>query len=358
MIEVKTENIRNIGFVGHGGSGKTSFVDGLLFAGKSAKRLGKVEDGTSISDYNQDEIDRKISISASFSHCFVKDVKVNILDMPGYSDFIGEVVSGLRVCDMAVIVVNAKDGIEVGTEMVSKYAVSNGIPRMIVFNKLDKENLDFDNILSSAREHRDKGIIPVETPVNTGPDFNTVIDLLKLKMITYKNDDSGAFDVFEIPAEHKDEAQDLHEKIIEAAAESDDDLLEIYFENGELTPEEFETGFKKGLLSGSIIPAMCAVATHNYGPKQLLNFVVKHAPSPAELSPVKGIDPNKGDDMSVEIDDSKKTSAFIFKTVSEMHLGELSFFKVFSGAIKSGQDLQNTTSSNSERIGQIYRKNY
>ena len=349
MKEFQTGQIRNIVLGGHGSIGKTSLVEAFLFDLKEITRIGSVEQGTTTSDYSQEEIERNVSINSALTHGVWKDTKVNIIDTPGYSDFFGEVVGAMRIADTAFIVVSAASSVEVGTEQVWSEAVKQNVPRFIIVNKLDRENVDFDAIYNDLVESFGHQVVLAQFPVETGPNFDSIIDLFRMKMLKFKKDGSGDYSEQEIPAELKDKADEYHLKLVEAVAESDDSLMEKYFEAGELTEEEFRSGFKTAVANDTVSPVFCVSATENIGVKRLLDVAVNFCPAPHERGEAKG-----ENDQTRKIDSSEPFSALIFKTLSEMHMGELSYFKVMSGTIQTGADVVNTSDNHTERIGQIF----
>ena len=349
MKEFQTEHIRNIGFVGHGGCGKTTLDEALLFLLKETNRIGSTEQGSTISDYNEDEINRQISINTSLTHGVWRDTKINIIDTPGYSDFFGEVVGAMRVMDTAFLVVSAASGIEVGTEMVFQQAEQNNVPRFFVINKLDRDNVDFEHVFEGIVESFGHKVVLAQFPVETGPNFDSVVDLFRMKLLKFSKDGSGNFTEAAIPADLSEKADELHLKLVEAVAESDDSLMERYFEAGSLTEDEFRDGFKKAVANDSVFPVFCAAATENVGTKRLLDVIVNFCPAPNERGEAVG----EGD-KTRKISSQEPFSALIFKTLSEMHVGELSYFKVMSGTIKTGADVVNTTRGHNERIGQLF----
>ncbi|RKY83643.1 elongation factor G [candidate division KSB1 bacterium] len=357
MLELKPGNIRNVALISHFDAGKTMLAEGLLYSAKETKRFGKVDDGTSISDYNQDEIERKTSISTTLLHCNWHNHKINILDTPGFLDFNSEVICSLRAVESVILVIHSISGIEVGTELVWNYAKKNNLPALIVINQLDKEHSDFNNAIKKAKDRLDKKIIEFEIPVNEGLQFDSVIDLLSMKLVKYKKDNSGEFTTSDIPENLKEKAEELRLKLVEAAAEVDDELLETYFDKGELSKEEILKGIKKGILSRNIFPAFCTSAINNMGPRRLLDIIVNFLPSPSDFVEVKGLNPETGIEEKRKISPDEPSSALVFKTISEQHIGELLFFKTFSGSIKTGMDAYNSTKKITERIGQIYSMN-
>jgi len=357
VLDLNVNKIRNIVFMSHGDSGKTLLTEALLYSANQISRIGSIDDGTTTSDFTTEEIEKKISINASMLHCIWNNYKINILDTPGFMDFIGEVVGPIRVAETAIVPINAISGVGVGTEIVWQMANEKKMPKMVVVNKLDKENAEYFDTIEKSKELLGSNMVYIEFPVKTGLGFNSVIDLINMKMIEYKDDNSGDFKVSDIPENLKPRADELREKLIEAVAENDDDLMEKYFDKGDLSETEFKTGFKKGLTEGTIIPVMATSALKNYGPKRMLDIIVNYFPAPDEVEPPKGIDISSQEEVSFHIKDSDPTSLFIFKTVSERHVGELSFFKVVSGKAKSGDDLLNVNRDNIERLGQLFQMN-
>lgn len=349
MKEFQTSQIRNVIFGGHGGTGKTTLVEALLFNLKEITRMGNVEQGSTVSDYNEDEVKRQISLNTTLAHGVWKDHKINIIDTPGYSDFFGEVVGGMRAADTAFIVVSAASGVEVGTEMVWREADKNGVHRFILLNKMDRENIEFDSVVEGLVESFGHQVVLAQFPVETGPNFSQIIDLLRMKMLTFEKDGSGNYKEDAIPADLKDKAEEYQLKLIEAVAESDEALMEHYFEAGSLTEDEIRSGLKKAVNEDALYPIFCVSGTENIGVKRLLDVIVNFCASPGEHGAFK----TDGDEMVV-CDSKEPFSMLVFKTLSEMHMGELSYFKVFSGQIKTGDDVLNTSTEKGERIGQLF----
>jgi elongation factor G len=350
------EKIRNIGIIGHGSTGKTTLSEALLFSMGGITRMGTVVDGNTQSDYHQTEIDRKISIYATLLYGQWKDNKINMIDTPGFSDFYGEVKGAVRVVDSAVVVVDANAGVDVGTELVWEFADEFKLSKVIFINKLNKEHVNFNSVIDSLQEAFKIGIIPIQFPVTTGEGFNTVIDILMMKQISFASG-TGKMQVQDIPEAHKSRAIELREKLVELAAESDDQLLEIFFDKGELTPEQFEQGFRNGVVSGHIVPVLCGAADQNLGTHRLLDVIVSFAPSPLNRPPATGKVPDSIEELTRECNPTAPTSALVFKTLSEAHLGELSFFRVYSGKVQSGSDLRNPNRNQTEKMGQIFLMN-
>lgn len=349
MKKYTGEHIRNIGLAAHGGAGKTSLVEAMLYTMGATTRMGKIDQGNTASDYNEDEIERQISINTSLLHGEWDKHKINIIDTPGFADFFGDVISGLYVVENVFLLVSASSGVEVGTEQAWTQAEKYRKPVSFVINKLDHENIVFDGIVKEIREIFGSHALVAQFPVEVGPNFFKIIDLIKMKMLVYPQDGSGKATVEAIPGDLQAEAEEWRNNMIEAVAESDDELLEKYFEAGELSAAEFTTGFKKAFMNRQIFPIFCTAATRNVGVAGLLNFTTEMVPSPVEIPPIKSA---TGEERLPK--DEEKLTAFVFKTVSEMHVGELSFVRVYSGILKSGDDTYNSTHGNNERIGQIF----
>ncbi|UCD93814.1 MAG: elongation factor G [Candidatus Zixiibacteriota bacterium] len=347
-----TDRIRNIALIGQRGCGKTSLADAIAFSSGITNRLGKVDDGTSLSDFTEEEISRNSSIGLSVLVCPWKNVKVNVLDLPGHPDFIGELISGLYVSESAVIVLNANAGIEVGTEIQYKYVEKFNLPRFFFVNKIEKEHVKTAEVVTQLQQRYGLKVVPIQIPIGEGVSYKGVIDLFRMKAITF--DDKGKPTVGDIPAELKDAAEEAKAKMVEAVAESDDALLEKFFDKGELSQEELTEGLKKAILNRAVFPVLFGSADRNSGTQTLLDFVADFIPSPDELSPVNMLKGGKEEVMAIEILASGPPVAFVFKSLSEAHIGDLSFFKVISGKMAQGVELYNHTQRSAERIGQIY----
>jgi len=352
LKEYKSKNIRNIVLVGHGGAGKTSLVEAMLFTAGVTTRLGRVEDGNTVSDFKPEEIERQISTSAALMHLEWQHNKINIIDTPGYADFIGEVLSGLSVADSAILVLKAVEGIEVGSEKVWKLINQNELTRIIVINKCDNERADFDGVFESINHKLTHDAVIVQYPVNQGLNFNAVIDLIKMKQLVYEKNGNGKYKVEEIPDNLKEKAASLRNQLVEKIAESDEDLMNKYFENGELTEEEILNGLKKGILNRTIVPVLPVAATSNVNTAGFMDFIVSYLPSPADRNKVKAY--QNGNEVEIEIKEDGEPALFVFKTIAESAIGELSLFKVYSGTITHGLDLINTNNNKFERTSQIY----
>ena len=342
------EQIHNIGVGGHSGSGKTSLVEAMLNCMGETNRLGGIEQGNTISDYNEDEIERQVSINTSLLHGEWKNTKINLIDTPGFSDFYGDVVSGMRAADVMMIVVSAANGVEVGTERVRVLADKYKLPRFYVINKMDRENVQFNKVSDELRDRFGKQVTVVQIPLESGPGFHVVVDILQRKTYTYTQDGSGKVTLGDIPDNIRERVEEMRMELVESVAESDDELLEKYFEAGELTEEELMRGFRKAINNRTIVPLLCASATNNIGITSLLNFITDFMPAANARPPIEM------DGKVRHPVDSDPLSALVFKTVSEAHVGELSLVKVYSGVLKPGDEVRNTANDKTERIGQIF----
>ncbi|MGA2854697.1 MAG: elongation factor G, partial [Verrucomicrobiota bacterium] len=348
-------DLRNFAVVGHASSGKTMLAEAMLMCGGVINRMGRIADGSTVSDYHVSEKNRQISVSASLLHTEWAGKKFNIIDTPGYLDFISEGLGALRVGDFALVVIHAQHGLGVGTDRVWNYATGYGLPKMIVVNALDKENVDFDAVVKAAQEHFGRHVFPLSVPVNAGPGFNKVLDVLRNDIVTYATDGSGKYTEEPVTGEWVAKAKELHSQLIEHIAESDDALMNKFFEQGSLSEEEFRAGIHAAVQKQLFIPLFAASAENNIGVARFMDFVAKYGSSPVDRKNVQATDAN-GNPTEVSLD-SSETAVYIFKTMSEAHFGELSFFRVYSGSISTGKDLFNNDRKVSERIGQIYQLN-
>lgn len=346
MKVYQTGDIRNIGLIGGAKSGKTTLAEDMLFEGGVINRRGSVDDKNTVSDYHQIELERQNSIHSTAMYVEYNGKKINLIDTPGMDDFVGEVVSTLKVVDTAVMVVNAQNGVEVGTEVTWRHADSMKVPVFFAMNHLEHDNSNFDETVEKLKNQLGAGTTVIQYPLNTGVGFDSVIDLLKMKM--YKFSD-GKTEELDIPADEKGRAEEMQASLIEDLASSDEELMEKFFENGSLSEEEIRKGLKEGIKTRSIFPVICINAKQNGGVGRLMEFLINNAPAPDEMPAVKTTD-----DKEIKCDPSAPVNAFFFKTVIESHLGEVSFFRLYSGEIKEGMDLLNTRTQNKERITQIY----
>jgi elongation factor G len=357
MKEYTPNHIRNVAFIGHGGAGKTSLAEAMLFSAGATTRLGNVEEGNTLSDYHPDEIERQISINTSLLVCEWKGNKINILDTPGYTDFTGEVKSALRVTDTALVLVKAVEGIEVGTEIVGKYTNEFRTGVVFVVNKLDHENADFDKVVQQCHDYVSHEVEVIQFPLNQGLTFDTVVDVLRMKALKYQRGSNGKYTEMEIPVEAKEKAEHYRRQLLDAVAELDENLMNKYFELGTLSDEDLKAGLHRGIHERNLFPILCCSATLNVGVTDIMDFIVDDCPSPPEIGDThaRPVNITNGNvDVVVHPDPKGEPSLFVFKTVSESHVGELSFFRVYSGTITPGLDMMNEANGKPERLAQIY----
>jgi len=349
-----TESIRNIALIGHGGSGKTTISELLLFTAGEINRIGTIDEGNTVSDYNPNEIERKISMSVTPLHLEWKNTKINIIDTPGYSDFIGQVKSGLQVADIAISVIKSAEGIEVGTESTWDFVKELELPAAVVINKIDNEHSKFDETLKMAKDRLSNDVIAVTIPVHEGVGCNSVIDLIKMKKITFGEAAAKKITIEDVPDNIKGDAETLREQLIEKIAESSEEIMNNFFENGTLSDDEIKKGLKAGIVNRTIIPAFAIAGGKGIGHTNLLDYIVEYFPAPNERPEAKAELVGKNQKINVPCSSSGKTALLIFKSLSEQHVGELSLFKVYSGSVSAGMDLQNAEKNKQERMGQIF----
>ncbi|MDR7523193.1 MAG: elongation factor G [Armatimonadota bacterium] len=343
--------IRNVAVVGHGGVGKTSLVEALLFQAGAIDRQGRVEDGTTTTDFDPEEIRRKHTINASLAPLEWEGTKINLIDTPGYPDFIGEVAGALRVADGALIVVDARSGVEVQTEVVWKRAEEDGLPRIVVVSRMDREHAHFDRTVEALRARFGTRIVPMHLPVGDEAAFAGVVDLVAMQAVLASD---GKERVADIPQDLRDAAQAARERLVEAAAESDDVLVEKYLEAGTLTDGELRRGLTAGVRAGKIVPVLAAAAIRRIGTSQVLAAITSLLPSPEDRGPVIGRHPRNDDEVTVEPNERGPLAALIFKTMADPYVGRLSYFRVYGGVLASDSQVYNATRDRVERIGQLY----
>jgi elongation factor G len=349
-MALEAGKIRNVGVVGHGGVGKTSLVESLLFAAGAVTRLGKVDDGSTTTDFDPDEVKRKISINTSIAYCDFKGHRINLVDTPGYGDFIADARAGLRVVEAAVVVVDAVAGVQVQTEKVWKFAGEFELPRAIVVNRLDRERSDFFRTLESLSRRLKGRVVPVHIPVGEESGFRGFVDLVTERATLHA--DGKAADAA-IPAEVADRVKEWREKLVEAAAETDDDLLAKYLEEGSLDEAEMIKALRAGISQGKIVPVLCAAATKSIGSQALLDLIVHEFPSPLDRGEVGGTD-LKAKQAGTRAPDAKApVAALVFKTLSDPHIGKLTLFRVYSGTLRADSTLLNPTRGARERMGHV-----
>ncbi len=346
--------IRNLALVGHAGAGKTTLAEGIAFAAGAINRRGTIQESNTLSDYHPDEAARKHSINTSLISLTSQGTKLNLLDTPGYADFTGEVRSALHVADTAMMVVDAQHGVEAGTAQVWEYAEYDQNSIILVANKLDHAEADFDKTVEGMKTRFGHQVAVVQFPLNSGEGFNAIVDVMKMKLLRFTPD--GAYSEVPIPEAVSAKADALHRELVEIVAESDDTLMEEFFANdGQLEESHFAGGIHESLAHRKLFPVLCAAAEKNVGVKRILDFVITNAPAPEDhIADVRGINPENKKEVSLNTAPKDATTLFVFKTVSEPHLGDLSFFRVYHGELHSGTDLVNESNGKSERIGQLY----
>ena len=347
MKEYSTKDIRNVVLIGSAKSGKTTLSEAMLFEGKVIARRGTVEDKNTVSDNEEIEKLNQRSIFATPLYAEFMNTKFNVIDAPGSDDFIGGAVSAFKVCENGILVINAQQGVEVGTDIFARYADQYKLPLIVAVNQLDSEKADWEKTIAEMKETFGHKPIIVQFPVNPGPSFDGFIDVLKMKYYHFK-DDNGTREDLDIPANLMDEAETLRQELIEKAAEFDDTLMERFFENGSLTEDEIREGLGIGIRQGGVLPVFCLSGKKDIGVKRLMEFTIKTAISPAETKSVTK------DGNEVECNAGNPTSIFIYKTDVEPHLGEVSYFKVMSGHLTEGMDLENAETGDKERLSAIY----
>ncbi|MEN9414454.1 MAG: hypothetical protein RLZ62_758 [Bacteroidota bacterium] len=348
MATYSTDKLRNIVLCGHAGSGKTTLAETMLFEAKAITRRGTASDGNTQSDYSALEQERGHSLFASVLHGTWKDTKINILDTPGLDDFSGEVVTALKVADTALMILNARNGVEVGTELIWEYIEKNETPTILVINQLDHEKADFETTLEQARARFGNRVIPFQFPVNQGLGFNAIIDALRMVMYKFPVG-GGKPEKQPVPAEYQARANELHAALVEAAAENDDALMERFFEEGTLNEEDLARGLKTGLAHRQYFPVFCASGLQDMGSGRIMGFIHDICPSPADrpAAPLEG-------GGSKPCDAGARPCVFIFKTVQEPKVGNVSYFKVYSGTLKAGDELMNADNGTVERFSQLF----
>ena len=348
MKVYQTNELKNIALLGRAGSGKTTLAESMLFEAGIIKRRGTVEQKNTVSDYFPVEQEYGYSVFSTVFHVEWNNKKLNIIDCPGSDDFVGGAITALNVTDQAVILINGQYGPEVGTQNAFRYTDKLNKPVIFLINQLDREHCDFDSLLANMKEIYGDKCVPVQYPIATGPGFNAVIDVLLMKKYSW-NPEGGAPTIEDIPAEEMDKAKEMHAALVEAAAANDDTLMEKFFESESLTEDEMREGIRKGLVTRSIFPVFCVCAGKDMGVRRLMEFLGNVVPFVSEMPKLHN---TRGEEISP--DTAGPTSIYFFKTGMEPHIGEVSYFKVMSGTLKAGADLQNADRGSKERIAQIY----
>jgi elongation factor G len=350
---METAKIRNIGIVAHGGAGKTTLAEAILFDAGATSRLGKVEDGTTVTDFDEDEIKRRMSISSALAFCEWKGHKLNLVDTPGASIYLTDTRNCLRVLDSALVVVSSVSGVKVQTEKVWSFAESGNKTRVIFINKMDQEQADFFRVLEDVRKNLCSIATPVQLPIGAETSFRGIVDLIRMKALTYQGGGTGKSSEGEIPSDLKPKAEELRAALMEAVAESDDKLLERYLEAGTLSADELKAGLKRGVLGGRVVPVLCGSALKNIGIQPLLDLLTDVCPSPGDRPAVEGLDPKSGERLTRESSEDAPFSALVFKTITDPYAGKITLFRVYSGLLSSDSTVYNVSKGSKERIGQV-----
>ncbi len=353
MKQPEVAKIRNVAFVAHGSAGKTTLAEAMLFCAGAIPRLGRVEDGATTMDFDDDEIRRQISISASLAWCEWKGYKFNLVDTPGFAVFLGDARSALRVVDGAVVVVGATDGVKVQTEKVWSYAAAGELPRAIYLSKMDRERADFARALEDVRKNLAANAVPVQIPIGQEAAFVGVVDLVRMRAVQFAADGSGKASEEEIPQAAKAMAETHRAALVEAIAEADDRLLEKYLETGELSEEEVRDGLVRATREQKLFPVLCGAPARNIAVAPLLDFLAEAFPSPLERPAVEGVDPKGNGTIRREPKTDEPLAALVFKTVADPYAGKVTMFRVYSGTLSSDSSVLNSTKAVKERIGQL-----
>ena len=353
MKDYNYKNLRNVGLIGHGATGKTSLAEALLFYTNNTDRLGKVEDGTTVMDYEQEEKKRGISLSTSIASFEENNTKINIVDMPGYFDFQGEMVQGMRAVDIATIVVCAVSGVQVGTEKAWDYCEKIKLPRAFFINKMDRENASFDKTLEQMKERFGMSIVPIQYPIGKESDFNGIVNVISKTALQY-NPKTSKMEPIDIPEELKDKIDECKQMIMEAVAETDEELLDKYLNDGELCDDDIYAGLIKGCSQGEIAPVLCGSATKVIGIKSMINSIVQCFPSPEHSLPQKAMNLAINEEVFIKINEDKPFSALVFKTIADPFVGKISLFRVMTGKIKGELTVLNSNKEKSEKLNHLF----
>jgi elongation factor G len=348
MAEFDTSHVKNIVLLGHAGAGKTTLAECMLFEAGIINRRGSIGERNTTSDYHELEQARGNSIFSKLLHTKWRGYKINVLDTPGYDDFVGEVISALRVADTGVMLLNACMGVEVGSDIIWEYTERFKTPMIFAVNKLDDDHADFDRTVSQAKGHFGSKVVVVQYPRQQGAGFHEIIDVLRMTLYKFK-DTGGKPEKLPIPEEEREKAENLHKELIEAVASNDESLMEKYFDKGELDEDEMKNGMKKAMVNHDLFPLFCLSAERNMGSGRLMGFIDNVCPSANEMPPQKT---KRGDALPCDV--SGPACIFIYKTVNESHVGEMSFFKVYSGCVRSGMELENESTGVTEKINQLF----
>lgn len=351
MKDFTPEKIRNVCLISHGGAGKTTLAEAMMFNSGALERFGRVEDGTTTSDFDPEEIKRKCSISTSVCPCEWKDHKINVIDTPGYFDFVGEVKQGIRVADSAIILVPAKSGVAVGTEKAWAYANQRNLPRMFFVNGMDDENQDFYKVLDQLVSTFGKNIVAFQIPIIENGKFIGYVNLVSM---TAKKFDKDKMSDIEIPADLMDKVEEIRNALKEAVAETSEELMNKFFDGVEFTEEEFEKGLHQGIKEGSLVPVFCGSALNNLGVKLLADSIIQLMPSPVETESIKAVKAGSDTEVELKVEQSAPLSALVFKTIADPFVGKISIMRVFSGVLKSDSVVYDSTTEKTEKVSQLF----
>ncbi|MBW1818127.1 MAG: elongation factor G, partial [Deltaproteobacteria bacterium] len=352
-MERKAEQLRNVALVAHGGSGKTSLAEAMLFNGKSTTRLGRVDDETSVMDFEPEELKRRITISTAFHHCDWKKHTINIIDTPGDDNFLSDTRFSMQAADGVVVLIDGTGGVKVGTDKVWAFADEQQLPRIIFVNRLDRERADFYGIMDDITSSFDVKATPLFLPIGAEDEFTGLVDLVKMKAYLFSKDGTGKFAAGHIPADMVDMAEEWREKMIENIVEANDELMEKYLEGEELSDQEIENTLFEGILAGQLAPVICGSAVLNIGVAQLMDTITKGMPSPLQRAPKKGVKPGTEEEIEREAKPDAPFSALVFKTVADPFAGKLTLMRVFSGTAGSDAALYNANKDTKEKVGQF-----
>ena len=352
--EYTTDKIRNVAVLGHGGAGKTSLIDALCYTAGSTKRKGNVDDGSALTMYTPEEASHGISLQCTPAFCDHEGTKINLLDTPGFMDFVGETLAAIRVADSAVIVVSATSGVEVGTETVWEYAEDRGIPRFFFISMMDKDNASFDRVYQDIKSRLTEKVVAVEIPIGEGPEFHGIINLFSERAHLYKaGTEKGDYDEVDVPEELQAQFDEWETELQETLATTDEALLDKYLEEGKISREEAIAAMHKGVTSGEIVPVFCGSAQHSYGMQALLKKLVELCPNPGETGGETAQRAGMDEEVHLAASDDETFSALIYKTASEPHIGEMSYFRVVSGSVSNGQEVKNGERGSIEKLNHL-----
>ena len=353
MKDYNYKKLRNVGLIGHGATGKTSLAEALLFYTNNTDRLGKVEEGNTVMDYEQEEKKRGISLSTSVASFEENDTKINIVDMPGYFDFQGEMYQGMRAVDIATIVVCAVSGLQVGTEKAWDYCEKIKLPRAFFINKMDRENADFDKTLEEMKNSFGMSIVPIQYPIGKESNFSGIVDVISKTAVKY-NSKTSKVESIDIPDELVDKIEEFKQMIMEAVAETDEELLDKYLNDGELCDEDIYAGLIKGCAQGEIAPVLCGSALKVIGIKSMINSIVQCFPSPEHSLPQKAVNLNNNEEVFIKPDENKPFSALVFKTIADPFVGKISLFRVMTGKINGELTVLNSNKEKQEKLNHLF----